>query len=341
MMNRFFILVIAGGLSLTMYSCGAATENAEAGNEAERVENVKVTTVEKTTITRKIGLSTTLEGYETVNVAPSITGTIEHVYVEVGARVNKGDLLVRMDQSQLNTAKLTLANAKLEFERLKVLQESGAVSQQAYDKTKLAYDQAKENLEFLEPNTFVRAPFRGVISAKNYEDGELFSGNPILTITQTHQLKALISIPESYVPFVKEGMQLSVKSDVYKNHSFSAEIEIVYPTIDPSTHTFQAKIMIPNGEQLLRPGMYVRTSMNLNEVEALMVPYSSVLKLTGSDERYVFVKENGIAKRVRVELGQRFDELIEVTADGLAMGDHLVTVGQARLVEGVKLNVVK
>ncbi len=340
-MNRFLILVITAGLSLAMVSCGAATEKAEAKNEAERVENVKVTELKKSTVTRKIDISTTLEGYETVNIAPSLTGIIEEIFVEVGSRVNKGDMLVRLDQNQYKTARLTYSNAKIEFKRLEVLKESGTVSQQAYDQAKLALDQAKENLEFLEPNTFVKAPIRGVISEKNYEEGELFSGSPILTLTQTHQLKALISIPESYVPFVKEGMELTVKPDVYKNQEFPAVIEIVYPTIDPATHTFQAKVRIPNSENLLRPGMYVQTSINLYDVEALMVPYRAVLKLTGSDERYVFVNENGTAKRMRVKLGQRFDDLIEVSSDELKPGDQLVTVGQAKLIEGMKLNVVK
>ncbi|RCW30367.1 RND family efflux transporter MFP subunit [Marinilabilia salmonicolor] len=340
-MNRFLILVIATGLSWAMVSCGAATENAEAKNDAERVENVKITELNRSTVTRKIDISTTLEGYETVNIAPSLTGIIEEIYVEVGSRVKKGDRLVRLDQSQYKTAKLTYSNAKIEFERLEVLKESGTVSQQAYDQAKLALDQARENLEFLEPNTYVKAPIRGVISEKNYEEGELFNGSPILTLTQTHQLKALISISESYVPFVKEGMELTVKPDVYKNQEFPAVIEIVYPTIDPATHTFQAKVRIPNSDNLLRPGMYVQTSIDLQEVEALMVPYRSVMKLTGSDERYVFVNENGRAKRVRVEMGQRFNDLIEVSSDGLEPGDQLVTVGQAKLIEGVKLNVVK
>ncbi|PRZ00898.1 RND family efflux transporter MFP subunit [Marinilabilia salmonicolor] len=340
-MNRFLILVIATGLSWAMVSCGAATENAEAKNDAERVENVKITELNRSTVTRKIDISTTLEGYETVNIAPSLTGIIEEIYVEVGSRVKKGDRLVRLDQSQYKTAKLTYSNAKIEFERLEVLKESGTVSQQAYDQAKLALDQARENLEFLEPNTYVKAPIRGVISEKNYEEGELFNGSPILTLTQTHQLKALISISESYVPFVKEGMELTVKPDVYKNQEFPAVIEIVYPTIDPATHTFQAKVRIPNSDNLLRPGMYVQTSIDLQEVEALMVPYRSVMKLTGSDERYVFVNENGRAKRVRVEMGQRFNDLIEVSSDELEPGDQLVTVGQAKLIEGVKLNVVK
>lgn len=338
-MNSLFKYLMVGGFSLFVVSCGSGSDKAQV--ETERVENVKVMSLDQVRLDRDINLSTTLEGYETVNIAPSVTGSIEHIYVEVGTQVKAGDLLVRMDQNQLNTTKLTLTNLTIDYERVKALNETGTVSQQAYDQSKLAYEQTKESLDFLTANTFVKAPIRGVISAKNYEAGELYGGTPILTLTQTHQLKALVSIPESYVPFIKEGMQLEVTSDIYPNKTFPAVIEIVYPTIDANTHTFQAKVKIANGDNKLRPGMYARTSVKVGEVNALMVPYQAVLKLTGSNERYVFVAENGIAKRVRISLGKRVNDLVEIFSEELAIGDQLVTVGQARLVEGVKLNIVK
>ena len=337
-MNSLFRTVLVFVLSAFIASCGAKKD---AQQEEERIENVKVSKLVKQKVSREIELSTTLQGYETMKIAPSVTGTIEHIYVEVGSRVNAGDLLVRMDQKQLNTTKLTFANASVEFERVKVLHETGTVTQQAFDQAKLAYDQTKENLEFLTDNTFVKALFGGVISAKNYEDGELYNGNPILELTQTHQLKALISIPESYIPNIKKGMNLMVASDVYPNQEFPAIIEIVYPTIDPNTHTFQVKLKMTNSENKLRPGMYVRTTLKLGEVDGLMVPYQAVLKLTGSNERYVFINDNGVAKRVRVTLGNRFNELIEIIADELKEGDELITVGQAKLIDGIRLNVME
>jgi len=329
--------MVIGTLSLLVVNCGSGGDKKV---ENERVENVKVMVLDQVRLDREINLSTTLEGYETVNIAPSVTGRIEHIYVEVGTQVKAGDLLVRMDQNQLNTTKLTFANLSIDYERVKALCETGTVSQQAYDQAKLAYEQTKESLDFLTANTFVKAPIRGVISAKNYEDGELYSGTPILRLTQTHQLKALVSIPESYVPYIKEGLKLDVTVDIYPTITFPAVIEIVYPTIDANTHTFLAKVKIDNGDNKLRPGMYARTSIKVGEVNAIMVPYQSVLKLTGSNERYVFVAENGVAKRVSIALGKRFNDLVEVVSEDLAIGDQLVTVGQARLVEGVKLNVV-
>ncbi|MDD2293847.1 MAG: efflux RND transporter periplasmic adaptor subunit [Bacteroidales bacterium] len=306
-----------------------------------RVEQVETTKIKKIVIARQSEFSTTLEGYETMNIAPSVTGKIEHIFVEVGTNVQAGDMLVRMDQNQYNTAKLAYTNLTIEMQRMDALNESGAVSKQTYDQTKLSFDQAKESLSFLTTNTYVKARFSGVISAKNYEDGELYSGQPILVLTQIYTLKALINIPETYFPLVKKGMALNIYSDIYPGEVFPATIEIVYPTVDAASHTFQAKLRIPNGKLKLRPGMYVRTTMEMGEVETIVVPYQSVLKLTGSNERFVYINDNGAAKRIFVTLGQRFDDKVEIISSEIAEGDDLVTVGQSKLVDGAKMNVVK
>ncbi len=323
-------------------SCGGKKE-ATSVKDASVAEKVQTQVLAKEKIARQLELSSTLEGYESMSISPSLTGKIEHIYVEVGSRVGKGQLLVRMDQTQLNTTKINLASAQTEFARVQALKETGSVSQQVYDQTKTQLDNLTESAKFLETNTFVRAQFSGVIAAKNYEDGELYSGAPILSLQQISMLKAIINIPEAYYPLVKKGMKVEVRSDIYKDEVFPATIEIVYPTIDPASHTFQAKLRIPNAKEKIRPGMYVKTTLALGEAETIVVPYQAVLKLTGSNERYVFVNDNGTARRVAVTMGQRFDDRIEVipeTEGELKEGDELVVVGQARLVDGSKLEVV-
>ncbi len=327
-------------VALAAASCGTSDKNADSAAE-QRVEQVKTQPIEKREITRKLNISTTLQGYETMNIAPSLTGKIEHIYVEVGDKVKKGDMLVRMDQNQYNTTKLTFANLGVELARMDALKETGSISQQTYDQTKLSYDQTKESIDFLQTNTFVKAQFAGVISAKNYEDGELYGGQAILTLTQISQLKALIAIPEQYYRNVKEGQKVLLSSEIYPEQTFESVIEVIYPTIDPTAHTFQAKLRIPNKKELLRPGMFVRSTVDVGKADALLVPYQAVLKLIGANDRYVFINNNGTAKRVGVTLGQRFDELTEIFSDEISEGDELVTVGQAKLVDGTKLNVVE
>ena len=338
-MKRYTLLTICL-LATLLVACKQQTKK-EATNAADRVELVETTVLHPVEVMRTIDVSTTLEGYQVMSVAPSVTGRIEHIYVDVGSRVARGATLVRMDQQQYNTTKLTFANLALELSRLEALVASGAVSQQTYDQTKLSYDQTAESLRFLEKNTYVRAQFSGVISAKNYEDGELYSGQPILELKQISTLKALMAIPESYYPMVKAGMKVDIRSEIYPDTVFPATIEIVYPTIDASTHTFTVKVKIPNGDERLRPGMYVHTSLEMGQSTALLMPYQSVQKLTGANDRYVYLNDNGVAKRVFVQMGQRFDDKIEVIADEIQEGVEVVTTGAEKLVDGCRLNVSK
>ena len=334
------LLLLAGAL----VACGGKSAEKQATTTKKESEKVKVQTLSNERIAKNLELSATLEGYETMNISPSITGHIEHIYVEVGSRVQKGSMLVRMDQTQLNTTRINLNSTKVELDRVTSLKASGSISEQVYDQTKAGYDQLVETERFQNENTFVRAQFSGIISAKNYEDGEMYTGAPILTLTQISRLKAIINIPETYFPLVKQGMKVDVRSDIYPDKTFPATIEIVYPTIDPSSHTFQAKLNIPNGSEKIRPGMYVKTTLALGQIDAIVVPYQSVLKLTGSNERYVFTNHDGTAHRVAVTLGQRFDdriEIIPVSPGDLKEGDQLVVTGQARLVDGSKLEIVE
>ena len=296
-------------------------------------------TLKNQEIERVLTLSTNLQGYVTQNVAPSLTGKIEKIYVEVGDRVKAGDNLVRMDQTQYLSSKIQLANLEVEIGRLEALLATGSVSQQTYDQTKVAYDQLKQNLSFLESNTYVKAPFSGVIAAKTYEDGELYAGQPIVVLTQINKLKALIAVPEKYYPLIKAGMPLTVKSDVYPGQEFPARIEVVYPTIDASSHTFQCKVVIPNASEKLRAGMYVTTTLGLGKENTIVVPYQSVEKLIGSNERYVFINNHGYAKRVSVKLGQRFDEQVEIISPEIKEGVEYIYLGQRKLVDGVKIEV--
>ena len=320
---------------------GCSSKETSATQEEERVEQVRTTVLQPREIEREISVSTNLQGYLTQNVSPSLTGRIEHIYCEVGNHVTKGTDLVRMDQTQYKTTKITLTNLEVEKNRVEQLLKTGSATQQQYDQITTQYNSTKEQLEFLEANTYVKAPFNGVIAAKTYEDGELYGGQPILVLTQLDKLKALVAVPETYFPRFKEGMKLSLTSEIYPDKVFPATVEIVYPTIDPSTHTFQCKIVIPNTKNLLRPGMYVTTTIGLGKADALVIPYQAVEKLVGANDRYVFIVENGRAKRVVVTLGQRFDQDIEIIAPEIVPGVEVVTTGQHKLVDGVKINVVE
>ena len=319
----------------------ACTPKAEKKQEEEiRVENVKTAVLETQEIARKIDFSTTLEPYNKVMVAPTMAGRIDKIHVEVGSKVQANQLLVEMDKTTYLQTKVSFDNLAVDFQRISTLYNSGNIAQQTYDQTKAQYESLKTNVQNLERNTFLRAPFSGVIAAKNYENGELYAGTPILLLVDIANLKAHINIPESYYPSIKEGMNVAITSDVFTDKEFKGIIEIVSPVIDATTHTFQVQIKISNAGGVLRPGMFARIGVDFDKINAKVVPYQAVLKLQGSNERYVYVNNNGVAKRVKVQMGKRYDDKIEILSDELKEGDQLVVVGQARLVDGVKVNVV-
>lgn len=333
-MKKFIFYSLA---ALALVGCSKTAEE----TTEERVEQVRTTVLHEQQIERVITVSTNLQGYVTQNVAPSLTGKIEHIYCEVGDHVRAGQDLVRMDQTQYKTTKISFATLGIEKNRVEMLLKTGSATQQQFDQLESQYNSTKEQLDFLQTNTYVKAPFAGVIAAKNYEDGELYAGQPILVLTQIDKLKALVAIPETYFPLFKAGMKLTLTSEIYPDQVFPATVEVVYPTIDAASHTFQVKIVIPNGKNLLRPGMYVTTTIGLGKAKAIVAPYQSVEKLVGANDRYVFINEKGYAKRVAVELGQRFDQNIEIIAPEIVDGVEMVTVGQHKLVDGVKVNVVE
>lgn len=329
------ILLTLCSVSLLLIGCQPPAQETEAARE----EVVETTILKTTDVARELNLSSTLEGYVTMNVSPSVTGIIQKINVQVGSMVKKGDVLVQMDPQQYNNTKLTYENLKTDVTRMQSLVATGVISQQAYDQSVMAMNQAAESLRFLEENTFVKAGMSGAIALKNYEPGELYSGQPILVIATLNPLRLYVNVPENYYPQVKMGMKTSLTSDVYPGETFVGTVDLISPVVDPASHTFSVRIKIPNDSQKLHPGMYCHASISLAHTNALLVPYQSVQKLTGANDRFIYLNDNGRAKRVFVTLGDRYDDMIEVIADEVKEGVEVITTGADKLVDGVSIKV--
>lgn len=348
-MNRtIFSLILTGGILLA--SC-APKEKQQAGTAAVADDPVaaipvKVMPVSKTTIARTIDYTSTILAYEEVNLAPSTPGRVDKIYVEVGDRVQKGQNLFLMDRTQYYANKIQLANLEKDLARIDTLFKLGSVTEQLYDQTNAQYEVMKTNVDFMEENTLLEAPFDGIITGKYLEDGELYSGAPgmsgkaaVVTLMQINPVKIIVSISEQYFPLIRNGMKVRVAADVYPDKSFDGTIFRVHPTIDAMSRTFRAEVRISNGSELLRPGMFARAFIDMGEVETVVIPASTVMLQEGTNERYVFVVENGVAVRKPVTLGQRFDDRLEITGGDLNVGDALVTEGQARLNNGQQVEI--
>lgn len=310
---------------------------------------VKAIPLSKTKIARTIDYTATVMPFEEVNMAPSTPGRIDRIMVEVGDRINKDDELFLMDRTQLYQLKLQLSSLAKDLSRLDTLLKSGSTKQQQYDQLKTQYDVTKTNVDFMEQNTLMKAPFDGIVTGKYFENGEIYSGTPttstgrsaVVTVMQINPLKVNVSISEQYYPLIKKGMRAEVTSDVYKNEKFTGTIFRIAPTVNPATRAFIAELELPNRNELLKPGMFIRVAMDLGEVETFVVPANTVMVQEGTNIRYVFLVRNNVAERIEVLLGKRFDDKFEVISENIKDGDMLVTEGQARLINGDRTELVK
>jgi RND family efflux transporter MFP subunit len=344
-------VILISGLILSACSSKNKPE-ASASQDASSAEvkaaiPVKTMALAKTKIARTIDYTSTILPFEEVNMAPSMPGRIENIYVEVGDKVNKGDDLFLMDRTQLYQQKVQLASLAKDLSRLDTLLRSGSAKQQQYDQLKAQYDVTKTNVEFMEKNTLIQAPFFGIVTGKYFEDGEMYSGTPttpagrsaVVTVMQVNPLKINVSISEQFYPLIKKGMKASIAADVYKDETFTGTVFRIAPTISAATRSFIAEMELPNRNDLLKPGMFVRVSMDLGQVETFVVPANTVLVQEGTNIRFVFLAKNGMAERIEVGIGKRFDDKLEIISDNIKAGDMIINEGQARLINGDRIEV--
>lgn len=341
------IALVAGAASCKQTNSKKAEETNS--DSVEKVYPVRIQEIQVKTIPKTLEYTANLEAFKEIHYAPAMPGRVDKIYVDVGSRVRQGQLLVKMDKTQLNQALTQLDNAKTYFQRVDTLYKLESMSEQAYDQAKTQYELALSNVNYLKENTTLTSPIYGIVTGKYFENGEFYSGAPnttagkaaVISLMQINPLKAIVNITESYFPKVKKGMKAKVTSDIYPDQSFEGSVYKVHPTIDPNSRTFETEITINNKSEILRPGMFARIKIDFEEAEALVVPAISILKQEGTNNRYVFINENGFAKQIEVEIGNRFDDMVELKANGIKKGMQLIVEGQANLLNGSKIKVVE
>ena len=315
--------VILSTLAIAVLAGCSGKKDSDKDTSVVEAIPVKVQKLEKENIARTLDYTANLQADEQVYYAPAATGRIEKIYVEVGDRIKKGQLLVEMDRTNLQQAEVQLKNLETEYNRAKMLNETQSISKQAYDAAVTQYEVAKSNVDFLKENTRMLAPFNGVVTGKYFENGEVYTGAAfggaskpsIIAIEKINPLKAYVNLSEQYFLSVKKGTKVELKSSLYPDRIFEGQVSIVYPTIDPASRTFTVEVKIPNDDEALRPGMYGTINFFIGNTETVVVPAIAVLKLQGANDRYVFINKDGKAKRVSVNLGKRFEDMIELIND--------------------------
>ena len=338
-MKRCFQLVAL--LAVVLLGSCTRGKDKSAAKKTEEKPKVKLADVTARPVEQIQEYTATVEAEVKNNIAPSSPVRIDKIFVEVGDHVSKGQKLVQMDAANLKQTKLQLDNQEVEFNRIDELYKVGGASKSEWDAAKMAYDVKKTAYQNLLENTSLLSPISGVVTARNYDSGDMYSGgNPVLTVEKITPVKLLINVSEVYFTKVKKGAPVNVKLDVYGDEAFEGKISLIYPTIDPSTRTFQVEIQLPNQNQKVRPGMFARASLNFGTEENVVVPDLAIVKQAGAGDRYVYVYKDGKVTYNKVELGRRMGTEYELKS-GVPNNSQVVIAGQTRLINGTEVEVEK
>ena len=302
---------------------------------------VKLATVTARQVDQILEYTATVEAEVKNNIAPASPVRIDHIYVEVGDKVRKGQKLVQMDAASLKQLKLQLDNQEIEFRRLDELYKVGGVSKSEWDASKMSLDVKKTSYRNLLENTSLLSPISGIITARNYDNGDMYNGNtPVLVVEQIVPVKLLINISENYFSKIKKGSPVKVKFDVFEGEVFNGKISLIYPTINAATRTFPVELVLDNKDMKVRPGMFARVEVNFRSKNHVVVPDLAIVKQAGSGDRYVFVYEKGKVRYQKVELGSRMGSEYELIS-GVDNNSQVVVAGHARLVNGTEVIIEK
>ena len=321
---------------------------------------VKAEKVKKGSLALYLHYKGTVAAWRTANIVPDASGRIGRILRKQGDPVRQGELLAVLDltalelqQKQANAAQAVAQaayqDARLNAERMKKMFENKAISLMQYEKMRLALDaadtqlkSAKANLDLAEytlKNSYMRAPFSGVITAKNMEEGDMINpmmsmGQSILTLMDLTRVKILIDVPSEEIEKIQIGQKCRIHVSSYENEFFWGEVYSKNLAADPSSKTFKVEVIIANPGMKIKPGVYADISIEyVRRDDVLLLPLSALLH-----DGEVMIAENGIARKRDVKVGVRSGTEIEIIS-GVGLGETVLTEGNYDLMEGTSVTI--
>ena len=333
--NRY---LIPATMAAILSACGDK-EQAETVAD-EELPMVQVDVAHKRSVDQTRTYTANVEADNVNNIAPAMSNRIERILVDVGDHVKRGQTLVTLDASTADQQRINLELSETEYNRAVELLNIGAGTQRAVDQLKAQLDAQRAQYQNTLTNTVLKSPITGVVTARNYDPGDMTGAQPVLTVGQTTpNVKVVINVNESDLAVVKHGMTVDVTFDAYDGEKFTGRITRVAPALDIPTRTFPVEVTVANNDERIRPGMFARVGINLGARDNVVVPDRAVVKQTGSANKYVYTYSNGTVAYKKVELGQRLDDSFELLS-GIEDGDTVVIAGQVRLADGVAVSVM-
>lgn len=349
MKTKSYITLIA--LASFISACGDKTINSSS-KEEEKKPVVKIEKVFKQDVVQTGIYTATVDPEMINNISSSSPNRIKEILVDEGYKVSKGQTLVLLDdvnitsyELQVDNAKANLENVKQNYDRAVKLLEIGGGTQQNVDQMQLQLTNAQNSLAAAErslrnikENTVLTSPISGVVTARNYDPGDMTGALPIITVAQVNPLKIVINVPESELAKIVKGMPASVTFDTYGDEIFEGHVSMVSPTVDTNSRTFSVEIGLQNTDGRILPGMFGRVKLELGSANHVVVPDRAVVKQPGSANQFVYVYHNGRVSYNKVEIGQRLGNTYELLS-GVEPGDTVVVTGQAKLSDGMPVQI--
>lgn len=338
---RTAILISSALLAVSCAGKGQKAAEPAMPKEDETVL-VNVTTAVMRSVPQTETYSSTVRANAVNNISPQSGSRIQKLNVEVGDFVSRGQILAEMDRLQLDQTRLRLVNDSTELSRVRQLFAEGAIAKSDLEALELSYNVTKSSYENLLENTILRSPVSGVVTARNYDRGDLYGmQQPIYVVQEITPVKILIGISESDYTKVKKGDSVKITTDALPETVFTGKVNRIYPVIDAASHTVSVELIVPNGDRALRPGMYAQAEVSFGDNYSVVVPDNAVIKQQGSGQRSVYIlQKDGTVKSSIVKLGRHSGDEYEILS-GVSEGDVVVTKGGASLKNGSKVRIAE
>ncbi len=361
--RQLAVMIITMLVAVAFFSCKAQKDEGTVAEESFGAAQVKVFKVKRQKISEKLFYTGLIEAQNKIVITPEVGGKIAKIYVESGDRVKKGQLLAELDtravRLQLEQAQAALAVSEASYndafrnmERMERLIQENAVSDQQYEKAKLAFDSADAQLQQAEASvnlakhslnvSLMKAPFRGVIASKNADVGDVINpmmggyspSSGVVTLMDFSQVKIEVDVSYQDIVRIKKGQAAWLKVRAISDKAFPGEVTVVNVAADPMTKKFKVEVRVKNPDLLLRPNTFGEVVLEVSTHEnSLVIPQKAVLKSS-----YVFLAKGNKAVEREIKIGLQNADFVEIL-QGLEEGDFVVVDGNYSLENGAELEV--
>jgi membrane fusion protein (multidrug efflux system) len=340
------VLFFAGAaLGLLLGGCSRSTSAGSAGGGRPPTQVIAVPAASQA-VSEALSLVGSVAANEMVEIKSETDGTVAEVLFAEGKPVQKGDLLLQLDERKLRAAadeaeanfKLSQAN----FDRAQQLFKDKLISQQEFDQAAAVFQMNQAGLELKRQqlrDARIYAPFEGTISSRQVSPGQVISKNTTLTwLIDLDPVKVEFNVPERFLSQLSVGQQIEVLVAAFLGRAFKGRVFFVSPFVDPSTRTALVKAEIPNPEGELKPGMFANLDLTLKVKDHAVVVPESALVPSGERVTVFVVDAKGFAQLRPVTVGVRLAGLIEL-ASGVKAGEMVITEGVQKIAPGAPVKV--